>query len=301
MGTADFAVPSLNALININRYINVKAVVTVADKPAGRGKQLLFSDVKKFALEKNLPILQPEKLKNKEFINSLKEFNADLFVVVAFRMLPQEIWTLPKLGTINLHAALLPDYRGAAPINHAIINGENKTGVTTFFIDENIDTGKIILQEETEILPEDNVGTLYDRMKIQGANLILKTVQNIATNNYTTINQIVIDKQNLKTAPKISKEFCMIDWNKNAEVIHNFVRGLSPYPCAFFIKNNNIYKIYKTSYIIENHNFECGNIFTDNKKYLKISVKDGFIFIEELQMQGKKRMDIKAFLTGNKI
>jgi len=300
MGTPDFAVPTLEILIKNN--INVKAIVTATDKFAGRGKQLKFSDIKKFAIENNLPILQPEKLKNQEFIDKLKEFNADLFIVVAFRMLPKEVWTLPKFGTINLHAALLPNYRGAAPINHAIINGETKTGLTTFFIDENIDTGKIILQEETIILLQDNFGTLYDKMKIQGAKLVLKTVNLILEGNFKTINQEDSTEKDIKLAPKIEKEFCEINWNQKSETIHNFVRGLSPSPCAFFYTDDqNIIKIYKTSYIIENHDLGCGKIITDNKTFLKISTTNGFIFIEELQTSGKKRMDIKSFLLGNKI
>lgn len=300
MGTAEFAVPSLKILIDSG--FDIKAVVTATDKPAGRGKHIQFSDVKKFALEQNLNIMQPEKLKDSNFLNELKILNADLFVVVAFRMLSKDIWTLPKLGTINLHAALLPNYRGAAPINHAIINGETKTGVTTFFIDEQIDTGNIILQHECEILPEDNIGTLYDKLQIFGANLVLETVNLIADGNIKPRPQPTIPDNLLKHAPKITKEFCQINWNDNVVNIHNLIRGLSPYPCAFSnIDENNIIKFFKTSYTIENHDFNCGDIITDNKKYLKIAAKDGFLNVEELQISGKKCMDIRSFLAGNKI
>ena len=300
MGTAEFAVPSLNILLENN--FDIKAVVTASDKPAGRGCKIVYSDVKKFAIEKNIDILQPEKLKDNSFYKTLKEYNADLFVVVAFRMLPKEIWSMPKLGTINLHAALLPDYRGAAPINHAIINGETKTGVTTFFIDEIIDNGNIILQKECEINPEDNIGTMYEKLKLLGSNLVLETVNLIAQGNLTAIPQVYTAESQLKTAPKITKEFCKINWNNHVINIHNFVRGLSPYPCAFFnVNDDNIIKIYKSSYTVENHNYEYGKLISDNKKYIKVAAKNGFLNIEELQISGKKRMDIKAFLAGNRI
>ena len=299
MGTPEFAVTSLKRLLH--KGYNVKAVVTTPDKPAGRGKNIQFSDVKKFALEHNLPILQPEKLKSQEFLDQLGEINADLFVVVAFRMLPKVVWALPKCGTINLHAALLPDYRGAAPINHAIINGETETGITTFYIDEEIDTGKVIIQEKCPILPEDNIGTLYDKLMEIGADAVCRTVDIIAQGNVNAIEQDEIRTENLHPAPKITKEFCQIDWNGKAEDIHNLVRGLSPYPAAWcYIKDDLTIKVFKTSFSVEKHNLAAGTFVSDNKSFLKVAASDGFVFIEELQMQGKKRMLAKDFLNGYK-
>ncbi|MCF0206052.1 MAG: methionyl-tRNA formyltransferase [Bacteroidales bacterium] len=299
MGTPEFAVTSLKRLLD--KGYNVKAVVTTPDKPAGRGKNIQFSDVKKFALEHNLPILQPEKLKSQEFLDQLGEINADLFVVVAFRMLPKVVWALPKCGTINLHAALLPDYRGAAPINHAIINGETETGITTFYIDEEIDTGKVIIQEKCPILPEDNIGTLYDKLMEIGADAVCRTVDIIAQGNVNAIEQDEIRTENLHPAPKITKEFCQIDWNGKAEDIHNLVRGLSPYPAAWcYIKDDLTIKVFKTSFSVEKHNLAAGTFVSDNKSFLKVAASDGFVFIEELQMQGKKRMLAKDFLNGYK-
>jgi methionyl-tRNA formyltransferase len=299
MGTPDFSIPSLEILIN-NR-IEIKAVVTATDKPAGRGNKIMFSDVKNSALSHNLKILQPEKLKDINFISELKNLDADLFIVVAFRMLPKEIWNIPKIGTINLHAALLPNYRGAAPINHAIINGETKTGVSTFFIDENIDTGNLILQQECEIFPEDNFGTMYDKLKMIGAELVLQTVDLLSYNKIKTINQENLIHNNLHIAPKITKEFCKINWKQKAENIHNFIRGLSPSPCAFcYITENVSLKIFKSSFIIENHKLECGTVISNNKSFLKVVTLDGYVFIEELQISGKNKMSINAFLTGNK-
>ncbi len=299
MGTPEFAVTTLKRLLD-NGY-NVKAVVTTPDKPAGRGKNIQFSDVKKFALENNLPLLQPEKLKSPEFISQLKEYNADLFVVVAFRMLPKDVWTLPRCGTINLHAALLPEYRGAAPINHAIINGETETGITTFFIDEDIDTGKIIMQEKCQILPEDNIGTLYDKLMEIGAEAVCKTVDIIAEGKVNAIEQNSIQTEGLHSAPKITKEFCLIDWNKKAVDIHNFIRGLSPYPAAWcYIKDEITAKIFTSSYSDEEHNLTPGTFVSDNKTFVKVATGKGFLSILELQMQGKKRMAIKDFLNGFK-
>ena len=299
MGTPEFAVTSLKTLLD--KGYNVKAVVTTPDKPAGRGKNIQFSDVKKFALEHNLPILQPEKLKSPEFLAQLKEINADLFVVVAFRMLPKEVWAMPKRGTINLHAALLPDYRGAAPINHAIINGETETGITTFYIDEQIDTGKIIMQERCAIEPEDNIGTLYDKLMFIGAEAVCKTVDIIASGNVNAIEQDSIRTEGLHPAPKITKEFCQINWNNKSIDIHNLIRGLSPYPAAWcYLKDEITAKIFTSAYSVEKHNLEAGTFVSDNKSFLKVATQDGFVSILELQMQGKKRMAIKDFLNGFK-
>lgn len=299
MGTPEFAVTSLKTLLD--KGYNVKAVVTTPDKPAGRGKNIQFSDVKKFALEHNLPILQPEKLKSPEFLAQLKEIDADLFVVVAFRMLPKEVWAMPKRGTINLHAALLPDYRGAAPINHAIINGETETGITTFYINEQIDTGKIIMQERCAIEPEDNIGTLYDKLMFIGAEAVCKTVDIIASGNVNAIEQDSIRTEGLHPAPKITKEFCQINWNNKSVDIHNLIRGLSPYPAAWcYLKDEITAKIFTSAYSVEKHNLEAGTFVSDNKSFLKVATQDGFVSILELQMQGKKRMAIKDFLNGFK-
>lgn len=299
MGTPEFAVTSLKTLLD--KGYNVKAVVTTPDKPAGRGKNIQFSDVKKFALEHNLPILQPEKLKSPEFLAQLKEIDADLFVVVAFRMLPKEVWAMPKRGTINLHAALLPDYRGAAPINHAIINGETETGITTFYIDEQIDTGKIIMQERCAIEPEDNIGTLYDKLMFIGAEAVCKTVDIIASGNVNAIEQDSIRTEGLHPAPKITKEFCQINWNNKSVDIHNLIRGLSPYPAAWcYLKDDITAKIFTSAYSVEKHNLAAGTFVSDNKSFLKVATQDGFVSILELQMQGKKRMAIKDFLNGFK-
>ena len=299
MGTPEFAVTSLKTLLD--KGYNVKAVVTTPDKPAGRGKNIQFSDVKKFALEHNLPILQPEKLKSPEFLAQLKEIDADLFVVVAFRMLPKEVWAMPKRGTINLHAALLPDYRGAAPINHAIINGETETGITTFYIDEQIDTGKIIMQERCAIETEDNIGTLYDKLMFIGAEAVCKTVDIIASGNVNAIEQDSIRTEGLHPAPKITKEFCQINWNNKSVDIHNLIRGLSPYPAAWcYLKDDITAKIFTSAYSVEKHNLAAGTFVSDNKSYLKVATQDGFVSILELQMQGKKRMAIKDFLNGFK-
>ncbi len=299
MGTPEFAVTSLKSLLD--KGYNVKAVVTTPDKPAGRGKNIQFSDVKKFALEHNLPILQPEKLKSAEFLAQLKEINADLFVVVAFRMLPKEVWAMPKRGTINLHAALLPDYRGAAPINHAIINGETETGITTFYIDEQIDTGKIIMQEKCAIEPEDNIGTLYDKLMFIGAEAVCKTVDIIAEGNVNAVEQDSIRTEGLHPAPKITKEFCQINWNAKSVDIHNLIRGLSPYPAAWcYLKDEITAKIFTSSYSVEKHDLNAGAFVSDNKSFLKVATQDGFVSILELQMQGKKRMAIRDFLNGFK-
>ena len=301
MGTPEFAVASLKNLID-NNY-NVKAVVTAPDRPAGRGRKIQYSDVKTYALEQQIPILQPEKLKSEDFLNSLRKLNADLFIVVAFRMLPEQVWSMPRLGTFNLHASLLPNYRGAAPINHAIINGETKTGVTTFFINKNIDTGNIILQEECDILANENVGDLHDKLMNLGSELILKTVNQISLGKLKTISQENINLKNIHPAPKLNKEFCKINWDLSGEKIHNKIRGLSPYPAAWTMFSNDkssICKIYSSKFIAENHNLKNGSLISDNKSFIKIAVSDGYIYIDNLQLAGKKRMNVKSLLNGYK-
>ena len=303
MGTPEFAVASLGALINAG--YNIVGVVTAPDKPSGRGMQLNESAVKKYAQEKNLKILQPEKLKNPEFITELKSLKADLQVVVAFRMLPEIVWNMPPLGTINVHASLLPQYRGAAPINWAIINGEKETGVTTFKLQHEIDTGNILLQEKISIDENETVGELHDKLKELGAKLIVKTIQQIENGNIIEQSQqLSINSQQsteLKHAPKIFTETCKIDWNKNAEDIYNLIRGLSPYPCAFTNLDDKMLKIYFGKKELCNHHFENGSVHTDGKKYLKFACANGFIHCTDIQLQGKKRMNAEDFLRGYKI
>ncbi len=304
MGTPDFAVAPLKELIE-NQY-NVVAVVTAPDKPAGRGKKLRKSAVKEYAETQNLNILQPEKLKNPEFNKQLQELKPDLNIVVAFRMLPEMVWQLPKLGTFNLHASLLPQYRGAAPINWAIINGETKTGLTTFFIDKEIDTGKIILQEEIEIAHNDNVGTLHDKMMQKGAKLVLRTVNLITEGNYEpkAQNALIKDVSQLKPAPKIFKNDCKINWEQQGKKIYDFIRGLSPYPAAWTIfqsiEGDKILsaKIFEADYLREKHEMITADIDSDKKTYLHIAVADGFIAIKKIQLEGKKQLKIQDFLRG---
>jgi methionyl-tRNA formyltransferase len=297
MGTPDFAVGILDILVK-NEY-NIVGVITAPDRPAGRGRKLNESAVKKYAVENNIKVLQPTNLKNEAFLESLKSLNANLQIVVAFRMLPKVVWNMPKYGTFNLHASLLPQYRGAAPINWAIINGETKTGVTTFFIDEKIDTGAIILQQETSIDRADNAEKLHDRLMHLGAKTVLKTVERIQNNNFKTTKQPNHD--DLKLAYKINRETCEIDWNKPIEDIYNFIRGLSPYPAAWTtLENSNskiITKIYKTNMLIEQHNLEIGTLVF-NKREMKVAVKEGYLNLEEIQLQGKKRMHVKDVLNG---
>ncbi len=305
MGTPEFAVESLKALVE-NHY-NVVAVVTMPDKPAGRGHKLQYSAVKEYAVAHNLPVLQPEKLKDENFLNELRSYKADLQIVVAFRMLPEVVWNMPEYGTFNLHGSLLPQYRGAAPINWAIINGEKETGVTTFFLTHEIDTGKVILQEKTEITEDDNVGNVYDRLMKIGAELVLKTVDMVINDEVNAVEQntMFADHSELKAAPKIFKETCLIDWNSNIDNIYNLVRGMSPYPAAWgklLINEEEIpVKIFETKKILEGHIQEPGSIVTDNKSYLNVAVDGGFISIKALQLPGKKRMDIASFLNGTKI
>lgn len=297
MGTPEFAVPSLQSLVENNS--NVVAVVTVPDKPAGRGQKQTASPVKIYAESQGIPVLQPEKLKNPAFLEELKSYNADLQVVVAFRMLPEVVWSMPSKGTFNLHSSLLPQYRGAAPINWAVINGETETGVTTFFIEKDIDTGKIIFQDKEPISPDDNAGTLYERLMRKGANLVVKTVEAIREGNYP--QELQSEPADIKAAPKIFRETCEIDWSKPAVEIHNFVRGLSPYPAAWTMLNGLSCKVFKTKVIESGDNAQPGEYRSDGKSYLHFKTGDGWLAIEELQMEGKKRMTIGDFLRGYKL
>ena len=296
-GTPDFARASLEA-IHTSAH-EVVGVVTVADKASGRGQKVHQSPVKTYAVEHDLPLFQPEKLRNEEFLSQIQSLNADIFVVVAFRMMPKVLFSMPRLGTFNLHASLLPDYRGAAPINYAVINGETKSGVTTFFINEKIDEGNILLQAETEIFPEDNAGTLHDRLMEIGAKLVVETLDGLAEGKLTEIPQN--QKENPKTAYKIFKEDTKIDWEKEVEVIHNFIRGMSPYPAAFTILEvggeQKILKIFKGKFQKIEHSKECGEIEISKNEF-KIYAENGVYFPEELQLEGKKRMNLKDFLNG---
>lgn len=303
MGTPEFAVESLDTLVK-NNY-NIVGVITVPDKPAGRGQEIQQSAIKKYALEKGLNILQPEKLKDEHFLEQLKNLNADLQIVVAFRMLPVVVWDMPKLGTFNLHGSLLPQYRGAAPINWAVINGEKETGVSTFFLQHEIDTGKIIFREKTPIGENETAGEIHDRLMIIGANLVLKTVKAIEENDYPQIDQseFIANGEQEKHAPKLFKDDCKIDWSRNATAIHNFIRGLSPYPAAFssFVApDEKIYsvKFFKTKKEICTPTHTIYSIVTDSKTDLKIAVKEGYIIVKELQLAGKKKMATREFLRG---
>ncbi len=297
MGTPEFAVGILDTIIK-NNY-EVVGVITATDKPAGRGQKIKYSAVKEYALEHNLKLLQPANLKDETFLAELKSLNANLQVVVAFRMLPEAVWRMPKLGTFNLHASLLPNYRGAAPINWAIINGETKTGVTTFFIDDKIDTGAMILSKEIEIGSEENAGELHDKLMNLGSEAVAETLALIEKEAVNTTIQI--DNPEIKTAYKLNRENCKIDWTKSAAEIHNLIRGLSPYPAAWcYFKDNNEewnVKIYAAQIIPEHHSFKTGQIIT-SKKEIKIAVKDGFIQILSLQLPGKKKMQTQELLNG---
>ncbi len=297
MGTPDFAVASLDALVQAN--FDVVAVVTAPDKPAGRGQKLNESAVKKYAVEKGIPVLQPEKLKNPEFIAELKSYQADLQVVVAFRMLPVVVWSMPAKGTINLHGSLLPQYRGAAPINRAIINGEKESGVTTFFLKEEIDTGDIILSDSVAISDDETAGDLHDKLMAIGAQLLVKTLHAIEAGEVTEQPQPQSD--DLKHAPKIFKEDCKIDWNNSAQQIHNLIRGLSPYPTAFTTLNDKNLKVFKAEIEDKEPGIAAGGFLTDGKTYLKFAAKDGFIKLLDIQYEGKKRMLIEDFLRGMRL
>jgi methionyl-tRNA formyltransferase len=296
MGTPDFAVTILKHLVE-NHY-NIVGVITAADKPAGRGRKLNESAVKKYALSKEITILQPTNLKNQGFQQELENLKADLQIVVAFRMLPKAVWKMPKLGTFNLHASLLPSYRGAAPIHWAIINGETKTGVTTFFIDDKIDTGEIILQKEISIDNDETVGSLHDKLMFLGADLVTKTVDLISEGNVTTKKQPELEE---KSAPKLNPENTKINWTHSLDTIYNQIRGLNPFPAAWTsIKNNDeeiTAKIYAVRKEIQEHKLNTGKIIT-SKKELKVAIKDGFLIIHEIKISGKKKMDAKSLLNG---
>ena len=297
MGTPDFAVGILDSILK-NNY-EVVGVITAADKPAGRGQKIKYSAVKEYALEHNLNLLQPTNLKDEDFISQLKSLNANLQVVVAFRMLPKVVWEMPKFGTFNLHASLLPDYRGAAPINWAIINGDKKTGVTTFFIDDKIDTGAMILSREIDIQPHENAGGLHDRLMNLGSETVIETLTLIENQKASTTIQS--DTDNLKTAHKLNKENCKINWNESGESIYNLIRGLSPYPSAWFFlhvkeKELNV-KVYDSKWINETHNLKIGTLISD-KSSIKVAVRNGFIELLELQLPGKKKMSSKDILNG---
>jgi len=296
LGTPDFSVPSLDAIAKAGH--EVMAVVTMPDKPAGRGMQLQQSAVKKYAVENNIKVLQPVKLKDPEFIAELQALNADLQVVIAFRMLPQIVWQMPKFGTLNLHASLLPDYRGAAPINWAIINGETKTGVSTFFLKHEIDTGDVLLTKSVEITPSMNAGELHDLLMKIGAETVVKSLELIENGNILGTPQ---GNDNNKMAPKIFKENCLINWDNNAENIYNLIRGLSPYPAAFTHFDNKILKVFEAKTEVLNHQVPIGKFTSDNKTFLKVTCKNGFIHILQIQLEGKKRMKVDEFLRGNKV
>ena len=305
MGTPDFAVESLRALVE-GGY-QVVAVVTMPDKPAGRGHQLQFSAVKQYALSVGLPVLQPERLKDETFLEELRSYQADLQIVVAFRMLPEVVWSMPRLGTFNLHASLLPQYRGAAPINWAIINGDTETGITTFFLDEQIDTGRIILQEHTPITIEDCAETIHDKLMMQGAELVVKTVRLIESGQAEATDQsLFITEEPLRSAPKIFKDTCRIHWQEHSlKSAYDFIRGLSPYPAAWtpILANGKEteMKIYRTSMLLDNSSDGNVELLSDGKTYLRISLPGGYLSLEEVQLSGKKRMPITDLLRGTNL
>tara|TARA_R110002012_G_scaffold99651_2_gene237713 strand:- start:994 stop:1941 length:948 start_codon:yes stop_codon:yes gene_type:complete len=297
MGTPDFAVASLESILNAN--YNVVGVITAPDKPAGRGRKLQESPVKKFAVSKGLKVLQPTNLKDQAFIEELKALEPNVQVVVAFRMLPKVVWDLPKFGTFNLHASLLPQYRGAAPINWAIINNETKTGVSTFFLDEKIDTGAMILQKEIDIAPEESVGELHDKLMELGSGLVVETLELIENGNLTPTPQPFDEL--LKDAPKLNRENTKINWDDSLDQIYNLIRGLNPYPAAWSILFNDNkeekVKIYHCKKEAASHSLENGRILVEDKK-LKVAVEGGYLIIEELQLPGKRKMDVKSLLNG---
>ena len=306
MGTPDFAVLPLKVLVE-NHY-NVVAVITMPDKPAGRGHKIQFSPVKQYALQQQLPLLQPIKLKDPDFVDELSSYNADLQIVVAFRMLPEVVWSMPRFGTFNLHASLLPQYRGAAPINWAIINGEKETGITTFFLEKGMDTGKIIQQVPVPIAETDDFEIVHDNLMNLGSQLVLDTVEAILTDNVRPIDQASLPEINgeLKPAPKIFKETCRINWNQPVKRVYDFIRGLSPYPAARTVITNDKgeeveIKVFKTDKEQCSAAVAPGTVITDGKKELKIAAADGFIKIMSLQQAGKKRMQIEDFLRGFKV
>lgn len=297
MGTPEFAVESLKVLVE--HKFNIVAVITAVDKPKGRGQKLAFSHVKEYAISQNIPVLQPKNLKSPEFNEELKGYNANLQVVVAFRMLPEVVWAMPEYGTFNLHASLLPQYRGAAPINWAIMNGETETGVTTFFIKHEIDTGSMILQEKEPITETDTVGTLYERLMQKGASVVLKTVEQIRDKSYEL--KVQEERDDLKPAPKLFKEDCEIDWSKSSQEIYNFVRGLSPYPAAWSEINGKSYKVFGVEMTEKAVPGAAGSVQTNGKDEILIKTGDGAVNLTILQLQGKRRMEVRDFLRGNTI
>ncbi len=298
-GTPDFAVASLRSLVDAGA--SIVAVVTAPDKPAGRGMQLQSSAVKQYAQEHGLQVVQPDKLKNPDFISQLKALEADIHVVVAFRMLPEAVWNMPPMGTVNVHASLLPQYRGAAPINWAIINGETETGVTTFKLKHEIDTGNILLQKKVPILPEDNIGTLYDKLMQFGGELLVETVKGLAAGTIQEQPQDNVATGELRHAPKIFKEHTSINWNQPAGSIHNLVRGLSPNPGALTTLDGKTLKLYRVHSVGLAHDVQPGAVDSDGKTYLRFAAADGWVYAEELQMEGKKRMDVASFLRGYRV
>ncbi|HTI89222.1 MAG TPA: methionyl-tRNA formyltransferase [Puia sp.] len=294
MGTPEFAVASLDAILNAG--YNVVAVLTAPDKPAGRGMQLTESAVKKYAREKGLTILQPEKLKNPEFLEELRALKADLQIVVAFRMLPEVVWDMPPMGTVNLHGSLLPQYRGAAPINWAVINGEKETGVTTFQLQHTIDTGSILLQDRFPIADEATAGDVHDIMKEVGARLLVRTIEGLTAGTLKATPQQ--DGAELKHAPKIFTETCLIDWNRTTDEVYNLIRGLSPFPAAYTYLDGKMLKVYHSEKEKKAPGKTPGTYETDQKTYLKFATLDGYIHVTQLQLEGKKKMQVQDFLRG---
>lgn len=302
MGTPDFAVASLDALVKAG--CNIVGVVTAPDKPAGRGMKLTESAVKKYAVEKGLPVLQPEKLKSPAFMEELRALKADLQIVVAFRMLPEMVWNMPPLGTVNLHGSLLPQYRGAAPIHWAVINGEKETGVTTFKLKHEIDTGDILLQKSFPIGEDETTGEVHDRMKMIGADLLVETVKGLAAGSLKEMAQSSVvndDIIELKHAPKIFTETCQIDWNRSVDSIHNLIRGLSPFPGALTSLDGKILKVYRGKKEKATHQHPAGKVLSDGKTFIKFACTDGYIHILDLQLEGKKRMLVEDFLRGYRL
>lgn len=306
LGTPEFAAVQLKAVIEAG--FEVAAVVTAPDKPAGRGRIPKASAVKELALSFGLPVLQPTNLKNEEFLEELRSFQANLNIVVAFRMLPEVVWKMPELGTFNLHASLLPQYRGAAPINRVLMNGETMTGLTTFFLSQEIDTGSIIERIEIPIYDSDDAGSLHDRMAIAGSDLVVRTLKDISMGRVNAIDQqqFYSDSSELKQAPKIFKDDCLINWNQNSKAIHNQIRGLSPVPAAFTVLSSpegtkfNL-KVFKATEAIIEDEGDPGSIYTDGKQIMAVKTLDGYLELQELQLEGKKRMEIREFLRGFRV
>lgn len=304
-GTPEFAASQLEAILSAG--YEVAAVVTMPDKPAGRGRKIQFSEVKKTALEHDLPLLQPEKLKDPDFLAQLSSYKADLFVVVAFRMLPSIVWKMPKMGTFNLHASLLPQYRGAAPINFAIINGETETGLTTFFLNEEIDKGAVIMRESVAIRPDETAGELHDELMLLGNKVVVETLKKIESGDVVPVAQEALSEgATLKPAPKITKEFCNIPWDTDCQTVFNHIRGLSPYPAAHTVLcsgngDSLEMKVFASTIELSSHGLPIGTVISDNKSFLSVALHDGFIHLTEVQQAGKKRMSIADFLRGTQL